>query len=209
MLAKKNCLPVSVRANSVTSRWGRDRGEVRLLSQQPSVRHNWVCVNRQHSGGRTGGWLCRSALALDGKSIIFIASLTTFFLNLSSGAGNWSGGPHDLIMWGGRFIIICDVTPRSHDCLLSQERNPVRKNTQQIFVFCTLSVSRNHGTLRAAGPAGALSAPLNLRSSCRWLWRTLYSAMERRVVWCIFTDVLNKVLPQSRSLNMLIPSKCQ
>jgi len=43
-------------------------------------------------------------------------------------------------------IIINEVTPRSHNkdpenCLLPKERNPARKNSQQVLIFCTFYIS--------------------------------------------------------------------
>jgi len=48
----------------------------------------------------------------------------------------------------------------SEYCLLREEQNLVRKNSQHILVFHTFGGSQNHGPPRTAGPAEAVTAPL-------------------------------------------------
>jgi hypothetical protein len=59
-------------------------------------------------------------------------------------------------------IIISEVTSRSHNkepqrCLLSEERNPNRKNTQQSLVYFTFGGPRHPRVPSATGCAKALS----------------------------------------------------
>lgn len=74
------------------------------------------------------------------------------------------------------------ATPRSHKmdseyCLLREERNLVRMNSQHILVFHVFGGSLNHGPPRAAaGSAGAVTVPLvTLVISCNQLTLSVIS----------------------------------